>query len=43
MGYCLNRLDEPVFVAGPNPMRTGVGIHHRLESCDKDFKVETDV
>ena len=34
MGYRLNRLDEPVFVAGPKPMRTEFGIHQRLESCD---------
>ena len=32
MGYCLNRLDEPVFMAGPKPMVTEFGIHHRLES-----------
>ena len=35
MGYRLNCLDEPVFVAGPKPMRTEFGIHHRLESCGK--------
>ena len=33
MGYRLNRLDEPVFMAGPKPMRTEFGIHLRLESC----------
>ena len=33
MGYRLNRLDEPVFMAGLKPMRTEFGIHHRLESC----------
>ena len=33
MGYHLNRLDEPVFMAGPKPMRTEFGIHLRLESC----------
>ena len=33
MGYRLNRLDEPVFMAGPKPMRTEFGIHQRLESC----------
>ena len=32
MGYRLNRLDEPVFMAGPKPMQTEVCIHHRLES-----------
>ena len=34
MGYQLNRLDELVFMAGPKPMRTEFGIHHRLESCE---------
>ena len=34
MGYRLNRLDEPVFMAGPKPMRTEFGIHLRLESCE---------
>ena len=38
MGYRLNRLDEPVFMAGPKPMRTEFGIHHRLESCVSDYK-----
>ena len=33
VGYRLNWLDEPVFVAGPKPMRAEFGIHHRLESC----------
>ena len=33
-GYCLNRLDEPVFMAVPKPMLTEIGIHYRLESCD---------
>ena len=33
MGYRLNRLDEPVFMAGPKPMQTEFGIHYRLESC----------
>ena len=27
MGYGLNRLDEPVFMAGPKPMLTEFGIH----------------
>ena len=35
MGYRLNRLDEPVFMAGQKPMRTEFGIHQRLESCGK--------
>ena len=33
MGYPLNHLDEPVFMAVPKPMLTEFGIHHRLESC----------
>ena len=33
VGYRLNRLDEPVFMAGPKPMLTEFGIHQRLESC----------
>ena len=33
MGYHLNRLDEPALMAGPKPMGTEFGIHHRLESC----------
>ena len=40
MGYRLNRLDEPVFMAGPKPMRTEFGIHYRLESCEEDFIAE---
>ena len=38
MGYRLNRLDELVFMAGPKPMQTEVGIHYRLESCVCNFK-----
>ena len=30
MGY---RLDGPVFMVGPKPMRTEFGIHQRLEPC----------
>ena len=33
MGYRLNRLDEPVFIAVPKPMLTEFGINHRFESC----------
>ena len=33
MGYHLNRLDEPIFMAVSKPMQTEFGIHHRLESC----------
>ena len=29
----MNRLDEPVLMAVPKPMRTEFGIHQRLESC----------
>ena len=34
MGYRLNCLDEPAFMAGPKPMLTEFGIHPRLESCE---------
>ena len=34
MGYRLNRLDEPVFMAVPKPMLTEFDIHYRLESCE---------
>ena len=37
MGYRLNRLDEPVFIAGPKPMLTEFGIHHRLESGELEL------
>ena len=33
MGYRLNRLDEPVFIAVSKPMLTEFGIHYGLESC----------
>ena len=33
MGYRLNRLDEPVFIAVPKPLLTDFGIPLRLESC----------
>ena len=33
MGYCLNRLDEPVFMAVSKPLLTEFGIRNRLESC----------
>ena len=39
MGYHLNRLDEPVFKAGPKPMRTEFGIHHGLENCEPNTYV----
>ena len=37
MGYRLNRFDEPVFMAGPEPMRTEFGIHPRLERCERQL------
>ena len=37
MGYRLNRLDEPVFMAVSKPLLTEFGIHHRLESCEWVF------
>ena len=30
MGCCLNRLDEPVFMAGPKPVRPEFGILERF-------------
>ena len=33
MRYRLNHLDEPVFIAGPKPLRSEFDIHQRLESC----------
>ena len=39
MGYYLNHLDEPVFMAVSKPLLTEFGIHHRLESCVKLQKV----
>ena len=40
MGYRLNRLDEPVFIAVSKPLLTEFGIHYRLESCDRFTVVE---
>ena len=37
MGYRLNRLDEPGFIAVLKPLLTEFGIHHRLESCERIF------
>ena len=37
VGYNSNRLDEPVFLAGPKIMQTEFDIHHRLMSCDLYF------
>ena len=33
MGYRLNCLDKPVFIAVSKPLLTEFGIYHRLESC----------
>ena len=38
MGYRLNRLDEPIFMAVPKPMLTEFGIHYILESCGSHLK-----
>ena len=32
MGYRLNHIDEPIFMAVPKPMQTELDIHYRLES-----------
>ena len=37
MGYHLNCLDEPVVIAGPEPLLTDFGIHHRSEKCEPIF------
>ena len=34
VGYHLNCLDEPLFIAVSKPLLTEFGIHHRLESCE---------
>ena len=38
VGYCLNRLDEPIFMAGLKPLLTDFGIHHRLESRENEME-----
>ena len=38
MGYRLNRLTEPVFIAVSKLLLTEFGIHHRLESCEDVFR-----
>ena len=40
MGHCLNRRDEPVLMAVPEPMQTEIEIHPRLESCVL-YKIES--
>ena len=37
MGNRLNRPDEHIIMAGPKPMLTEFGMHHRLESCEANF------
>ena len=37
MGYCLNRLTEPVFIAKSKLLLTEFGFHYRLESCEKFY------
>ena len=39
MGYHLNGLDEPVFLAVSKPLLTEFGIHHELESCVTIYSV----
>ena len=33
MGYCLNRIDEPVFMVVSKPLLPEFDIHHKVESC----------
>ena len=35
MGYHLNCLDEPIFMANSKCLLTEFGIDHRLESCEQ--------
>ena len=37
MGYRLNCIDEPVFIAVSKPLLIEFGIHHRLESCERSL------
>ena len=37
MGYRLNRLDGPVFMAVSKPLLTEFDIHYRLESCEPNM------
>ena len=41
MGYRLNRLDEPVFIAVSKPLLSEFGIHYRLESCGLCLSFDT--
>ena len=38
----MNCLDEPVFMAVPNPMLTEFGIRYRLESCETTLFVDSE-
>ena len=38
MGYRLNRLTEPVFIAVSKLLLTEFGIHYSSESCDLDMQ-----
>ena len=38
MGYHLNSLDEPVFIAVSKPLLSEFGIHLRLGSCEIYYK-----
>ena len=40
VGYRLNRLDGPIRVTMSKMLRTYFGIHHRLESCEKEHTSE---
>ena len=41
MGYRLNRLDEPVFIAVSKPLLTEFGIHYKLESCGEERELNS--
>ena len=43
MGYHLNRLYKPIYMAGPKPMQTEFGIHNRLESCVANMEKRLDI
>ena len=43
MGYHLNCLDEPVFMAGPKHIQAEFGNHQRLESCGDETKMLTKI
>ena len=39
MGYRLNCLDGPVFIAVPTALLTEFDIHHRFESCVSETEI----